>query len=308
MSDQPAPAGTWRGSTRLWWELARPFSLTAAVVPVLTGTAFATLDGEFAAAAFVAMLVASVLIQAATNMFNEYYDYQRGVDTADSVGIAGALVGGGTSPRTVLTGGLLCFVVALAFGVYLIVVGGWPVLAGGAASAAAAYLYSGGPRPISATPFGELEVSLFMGPAIVLLAYFTQAGTLTWEVAYASLPIALLVAAILLANNLRDIVSDEERGRRTLAIVVGRDRGVVVFAAMLGGAYVAVGAGVAATLLPWTTLAVLATAPLARAQPRHFRRSNVAAELNAAVRGTAMLHARFGLLLAAAVFAWALLD
>lgn len=305
MRAERSPGRSGPTGLRLWWELARPFSLTAAVVPVATGTAFAVLDGEFAAIPFLAMLLAAVLIQAGTNMFNEYYDHRRGIDTAESVGIAGAIVRAGMSPSSVLSGALLCFVAALVLGLVLTIAAGWPVLAAGALSAAAAFAYSGGPLPISSTPFGEAEVAVFMGPVIVLLAYFVQAETLAWDVAYASMPIAALVAAILLANNVRDMASDAERGRRTLPIVVGRDRGVAVLRALLYAPYGAVALGAAVTLLPPPALLTLATFPMAREQVRRARQFVHPAELNAAVRGTAALHARFGVLLASGVFAWA---
>ncbi len=296
------------GGLRRWWQLARPFSLTAAVVPVLAGTAFAALDDGFRALPFLAMLLASVLIQAGTNMFNEYYDYVRGVDTPQSVGIAGALVSGDMPPWQVLAGALGCFAGALALGTYLIAAAGPMMLVGGALSAFAGFVYSGGPRPVSSTPFGEAEVFVFMGPMIVALAYYAQAEDLAWTPLYGSLPVACLVAAILLANNIRDVVGDGERGRRTLAVALGRDAAIIVFRGLLYAAYGFVALGAATLVLPWTALAVVVTLPQARAQVTRFRRSHRPAELNAAVRGTAQLHLRFGLLYTAALLAYLPFD
>lgn len=288
--------------------MARPFSLTAAVVPVLAGTAFAALDDDFRALPFLAMLLASVLIQAGTNMFNEYYDYVRGVDTPQSVGIAGTLVSGDMPPWQVLAGALVCFAGALALGAYLIAAAGPMMLVGGALSAFAGFVYSGGPRPVSSTPFGEAEVFVFMGPMIVALAYYAQAEDLAWTPLYGSLPIACLVAAILLANNIRDVVGDGERGRRTLAVALGRDAAIIVFRGLLYAAYGFVALGAATLALPWTALAVVVTLPQARAQVTRFRRFHRPAELNAAVRGTAQLHLRFGLLYTAALLAYLPFD
>src|SRR5215212_8253538 len=117
-----------RQVTREWFLLARPFSLTAAAVPVLFGTALAFKSGAFAWGPFLAMLFGSLLIQAATNMFNEFYDAQRGLDVAGTVGIAGSIVSGRVRARRVLAGALLCYTLALFLGIYLIAVGGWPIL------------------------------------------------------------------------------------------------------------------------------------------------------------------------------------
>ena len=146
-----------------WFRLARPFSLTAAAVPVFFGTALAFKDGTFAWGPFFAMLFGSLLIQAATNMFNEFYDAQRGLDVAGTVGIAGSIVSGRVSARRVLAGALLCYTLALFLGIYLIVVGGWPILVLGCLSALGGYLYSAGPRPIAYTPASEAAVFILWG-------------------------------------------------------------------------------------------------------------------------------------------------
>src|SRR5215217_2997319 len=199
-----------------WLILARPFSLTASAVPVLFGTALAFEDGEFAWGPFVAMLLGSLLVQAATNMFNEFYDEQRGLDVEGAVGIAGSIVSGRVSARGVLAGALLCYTVALFLGIYRISVGGWPILVLGCLSALGGYLYSAGPRPIAYTPVSEAAVFLFMGVLIVVIAYAVQApGSFPAYVPLAALPIGGPVAAILLANNIRDMRSDRRGGRRT---------------------------------------------------------------------------------------------
>ena len=291
-----------------WWALARPFTLTAAIVPVLVGTGFAALDDEFRLAPFLAMLVASILIQAGTNMFNEYFDYRRGIDSEGSVGIAGTLVRAEMSPGRVLAGALIAFSVALFFGLYLIDVAGWPMFAGGVVSAVSAFAYNGGPKPLSSLPLGEAQVFLSMGPIIVAVTYYAQAETLTWQVVAASLPVACLVAAILLANNLRDMVEDEAAGRRTLPIVIGRDSGIVVFRGLLYISYALVALGIATFVLPVTAALPLITFPMARSLTARFRRFFRPQELHIAVKGTAMLHARFGVLYAIGILAWLPFD
>src|SRR5919199_1086341 len=233
-----------------WFHLARPFSLTASAVPVLFGTALALKDGAFAWGPFLAMLFGSLLIQAATNMFNEFYDEQRGLDVEGAVGIAGSIVSGRVSARGVLAGGLVCFTLALFFGVYLISVGGWPILLLGCLSALGGYLYSAGPRPIAYTPASEAAVFLFMGVLIVVIAYAVQDPGFPSYVPLAALPIGGPVAAILLANNIRDLVSDRRGGRRTLPIVFGREVAILVYRGLLLEAHVAGGALMAFGVVP----------------------------------------------------------
>src|SRR5919112_2678386 len=218
---------------REWFLLSRPFSLTAAAVPVVFGTALASVDGAFSWGPFVAMLLGSLFIQAATNMFNEFYDEQRGLDVEGAVGIAGSIVSGRVSARGVLVGALLCYTVALFMGIYLISVGGWPILVLGCLSALGGYLYSAGPRPIAYTPASEAAVFVFMGILIVVISYAVQARGFPPYAPLAALPIGGPVAAILLANNIRDLASDRRGGRGTPPVVLRREGAVLVYRALL---------------------------------------------------------------------------
>src|SRR5438067_10168203 len=125
---QRQPSTSWRATLGLWWKVARPFSLTASAIPVCVGGALALVGGRFDPLNFGLLLVPSLLIQVATNAFNEYYDHRRGLDTHESVGIAGVIVGGHLSPRAVLLGALTCFAIALPLGLWLVARAGWPVL------------------------------------------------------------------------------------------------------------------------------------------------------------------------------------
>jgi len=286
----------------VWWRLARPFSLTASAVPVLVGTAvaFAT-SGLRSPDLFVAMLVASVLIQIATNMFNEYYDFKHGLDTPDTVGIAGAIVRGLVPPSRVFRAAAACYVVAFLLGMYIVARTSPLVLGVGLLSAGAGYVYTGGPLPIAYTPLGELEVFIFMGPVIVGLASFIQTGAITPSAIWASLPVGCLVASILLANNLRDVTADGKVGRHTVVVVLGRRAGLVLYAALLTGAYAIPMAAVSSGALPYTALASLVTAPLPVKLVRLYLSTEEPRPLNAGVRVSAALHARFGLLFAGGI-------
>jgi 1,4-dihydroxy-2-naphthoate octaprenyltransferase len=285
-----------------WFRLARPFSLTASAVPVLFGTALALKDGAFAWGPFLAMLFGSLLIQAATNMFNEFYDERRGLDTATAVGIAGSIVRGRMRARAVLLGALFCYTIALFLGIYLIAVGGWPILVLGGLCALGGYLYSAGPRPIAYTPASEVAVFLYMGVLIVVIAYAVQnPGSLPLYVPLAALPIGGPVAAILLANNLRDMRSDRRGGRRTLPIVLGREVGILVYRGLLLEAYVAVGALMAFGVVPLEcALVFLSVTPAIRLW-RDIATTTTPERLDPVVKRTAGLHLTFGLLYTAGV-------
>lgn len=244
------------------------------------------------------MLVASVLIQIATNMFNEYYDYQRGLDTPTTVGIAGAIVQGSTGPAAVFAAAGACFALALALGIYITLQSDPLVFIVGVVCALAGFIYTGGPRPVAYTPLGELEVFIFMGPVMVGLAYAIQAGGITRSAAWASIPVACLVAAILLANNIRDRAEDARAGRSTLPIVAGRRPAAVVYVVLVVGAFTTTPAAIVVGELPFTAALPLSTVIFVPRLLRLLWQVDGPAALNPAVRGSAGLHARFGLLLA----------
>ena len=260
------------------------------------------MDGAFAWGPFLAMLFGSLLIQAATNMFNEFYDERRGLDVADTIGIAGSIVGGRVRARSVLAGALFCYTLALACGIYLISVGGWPVLVLGCLSALGGYLYSAGPRPIAYTPFSEAAVFAFMGVLIVVIAYMVQdPGNLPVSVPLAALPIGGPVAAILLANNIRDLISDRRGGRRTLPIVLGREVAIFVYRVLLVWPYAAVAVLMTFRVVPVEcALVLLSIAPNVRLW-REIAITTTPSRLDPVVKRTAGLHLMFGLLYTAGI-------
>ena len=233
---QPEANKSWKK----WWQLTRPHTLTAAFVPVLLGTALSLEVTTFNIPMFIAMLVACILIQAATNMFNEYYDYKNGLDTEESVGIGGAIVRDGIQPKTIMQIALSLYAISVLIGIYICMNSSWYLALIGIVGMLVGYLYTGGPMPIAYTPFGELFAGLFMGMLIILISFFAQAQTITVESIIVSIPSFLLVAAILLSNSIRDLVGDEEFGRRTLAILVGRDNAIKVLAGFFIASYLIV--------------------------------------------------------------------
>jgi 1,4-dihydroxy-2-naphthoate octaprenyltransferase len=220
---------------------------------------------------------------------------------AGTVGIAGSIVGGRVTARRVLFGALFCYTLALFCGIYLISVGGWPILVLGCLSALGGYLYSAGPRPIAYTPASEAAVFVFMGVLIVVIAYAVQAGGFPLYVPLAALPIGGPVAAILLANNLRDLVSDRRGGRRTLPIVFGREVGVLVYRVLLIEAYLAAGALMAFGVVPPECALVFPSVFAAFRLWRDIALYSTPRRLDPVVKRTAGLHLIFGLLYTAGV-------
>ncbi len=243
---------------RLWWQLTRPHTLTASFAPVFLGTMIAIRDTQIDWILFSAMLIASLLIQAATNMFNEYYDFARGLDNEKSVGIGGAIVRNGVKPKTVLGLAFLLYGIAGILGIYICMQTTWWLLLVGGVAMIIGFLYTGGPYPIAYTPFGELFSGLFMGFLIVLIAFYIQTGTITLDALLLSVPSTLLVAAIMMANNIRDIVGDAASGRKTLAILAGRPAAVNILLSFFVLSYLWIMILVLSGLItPWALLVFL---------------------------------------------------
>jgi 1,4-dihydroxy-2-naphthoate octaprenyltransferase len=290
---------------RVWLQAIRPPSLTAAVVPVLVGTAVAA-DESFRPGLFVLALLGSMALQAGTNLVNDYFDHVLGVDTADSLGPSGVIQRGLLSPRAVLAGGLAIFAAGAAIGIAIALVVGWPVLPLGVASVLAGYAYTAPPLKLAYRGLGEATVFIFMGPVIVMGAVFVQLEAFTWEAFLASIPIGLLVASILHANNLRDIEQDRAHDKRTLASLVGRPWADYELLALVLGAYVAVAVLVATGAAPlWCLIALASLLPAARTL-RALPTRKSARALNRVLLGTVGLHLTFGLLwaLGYALDAW----
>lgn len=215
---------------RIWWQLTRPHTLTAAFAPVFLGTMISLTYGSIHFPLFLAMLIASILIQMATNMFNEYYDFKRELDTEDSIGIGGAIVRNGVKPKTVLNLALALYGISILIGIYICMETSWLLAVVGLVAMLIGYLYTGGPYPIAYTPFGELVSGFVMGMLLILIAFYIQTGTVTGEAIMLSIPSMLLVAGIMMANNIRDIEQDTIGGRKTLAILVGRSNAITILA------------------------------------------------------------------------------
>ena len=288
---------------RIWVMAARLRTLPAAIAPVLVGTSVAIQRGIFRPGAFAAALLGALFIQIGTNLANDYSDAKRGADAEDRVGPVRVTAGGLVPPRQVLVATYVTFGLAVVCGLYLVAVSGVELLFVGVASIAAGVLYTGGPKPYGYEGLGELFVFLFFGIVAVTGSAFAQLEEWPWEAFVLAVPIGLLASAILVVNNVRDMDSDKRAGKRTLAVRLGRERGRLIYALMVYGAYlVAPVVWFAGALSPWL-LAPWLTLPLAVRLVRTVRRHADGPTLNAALAQTGMLQLVFGLLLSAGILA-----
>jgi 1,4-dihydroxy-2-naphthoate polyprenyltransferase len=302
MSNHPFIVQRSSFSVPVWWRAVRPWSFTASLVPVLLGACLAAAEGRIDLALLALTVFGSVAIHAGTNLVNDYYDHRKGIDALQTIGVGGAIQRGELTPRQVLFGGLACFALGSLIGLYLVSVTGPFILWLGLASVLVGFFYTAGPFALAYVGLGELAVFLFMGPVIVVGAHYVQTQQLSPAVVLASLPVGFLVAAILHANNLRDLDLDRRAGKRTLATLLGRSGARIEYYALLAGTYLSLLAIVAAGIAPWPTLMCLVTLPLALRLVRIAAAETEPRALQPVLRQTAQLHMRFGALL---VLAWA---
>jgi 1,4-dihydroxy-2-naphthoate polyprenyltransferase len=291
-----------QSAVRVWLLAARPATLPAAVVPVLVGTASALHARQPPRLLpLVAALLCALLIQVGTNFANDVFDFRRGADTAERLGPLRVTQGGLVSPGQVLIATCATMGLAALIGLYLVFEGGWPILMIGLLSIVAGVAYTGGPWPIGYHGLGDLFVFVFFGLFAVLGSAYLQTHTVSALDLWASLPTGLLVTAILVVNNLRDITTDRRVGKRTLAVRIGARNTRLEYAACVGLAYLT---PLCAWLLglsgPWFWLPWL-SAPLGVSLVRYVARHDGRA-LNLGLKRTGQLHLVFGILFAASLW------
>ena len=207
---------------RIWWSAVRPATLAASVAPVLAGTAIAVHQGAARPWAGIAALVIALALQVGVNFANDYSDFVRGADTPHRIGPTRAASSGVVAPDRVKWAAIAAFGVAGVTGLLLSVVTDWRLLFVGAACMLAAWLYTGGPRPYGYLGLGELFVFIFFGLVATVGTVYVETLNVTPLAILAGCGIGFLASAILILNNLRDIETDEETGKRTLATLIGR--------------------------------------------------------------------------------------
>jgi len=235
---------------RAWLVAARPQTLPAAAAPVAVGTGLALHDGVFAPLPALAALLGAALIQIGTNLANDYYDAVKGADTDDREGFTRVTQAGLVDPGRVKAATAAVFGLAVLVGLYLVGVGGLPILVVGLLSIASGVAYTGGPYPLGYYGLGDLFVFLFFGLVAVVGTYYVQAAaavpgfhlrvppeTVTVEAVVAAVPVGTLATDILVVNNVRDIETDRAAGKRTLAVRLGYRWSRIQYVGLLAVAY-----------------------------------------------------------------------
>ncbi|MCJ7725171.1 MAG: 1,4-dihydroxy-2-naphthoate polyprenyltransferase, partial [Acidimicrobiia bacterium] len=282
---------------RPWLLAARPPTLWAAVAPVLVGGGLAADDGAFRWDVFAVTLVAAVLINISVNFANDASDAHRGADSETRIGPTRAVASGLIPARSMWAGVAVCFALAAAAGIYLTSVAGWPILAIGVASLVAALGYTGGPLPYGYLGLGEVSVFLFFGLAATVGSRFAHDSAAPLDSWLLAIPIGMLVTAILVANNVRDIDTDRTAGKRTLAVMLGRPATRHLFAVLVLGAFPLIAAFAALGWTPAATAIAVAALPLAVPPVRTVYRETAGPALIAGLQGTARLHVVVGALI-----------
>ena len=279
----------------IWVLAARPKTLPAAAAPVIVGSAFAFKDGSFKLLPALAALIAALLLQIGANLANDMFDYYKGADTVGRLGPQRVTQAGLLTSKEVLAGMWIVFGLAAILGIYLYLNAGWPVLMIGVLAILAAVAYTGGPIPLGYYGLGDLTVFIFFGLAAVAGTYYVQANRVTIPVIWASIPMGLLITAILVVNNLRDINTDSQAGKRTLAVRIGIQGTRTEYLLCILLSYIVPGVmwGLGMVSL-WTAL-VLISVPLAISLVRLIWKES-GSVLNRALEGTGQLVLFYSLL------------
>lgn len=248
--------------------LTRPRTLAAALGPTILGAAFSyyafgALHGTgLAIFHTILIFLAVVSAQIIANLWNELKDFKSGLDAGQKIGNAGSLTRGAVTPKLISTMIKVLMIVPIIIGLYLSATITWWYIPAGIICILISFLYSGGPKPISRTPFGEISSGIAMGFAIVLITGFAWTRELSLAFLIPALPATLLVGSIMLTNNIRDIRNDEKHGRRTLPIVLGRDRAISLMSITYIFNFFWIGAWIYLKVLPISALlALLAIIP-----------------------------------------------
>jgi 1,4-dihydroxy-2-naphthoate octaprenyltransferase len=277
---------------------ARPATLPASIAPVLVGTAAGFHDGPFRLLPFLGALTAAVLIQIGANLANDLFDFEKGADTSQRLGPPRVTQSGLASPQRVRFAMTLSFGAAAVIGLYLITVGGWPIVTVGVLSIIAAIAYTGGPWPLGYHGLGDLCVFVFFGLVAVIGSAYLQSNTISFTALATALPVGCTVTAILVVNNLRDIETDRDAGKRTLAVRLGAPLTRMQYVLLVAAPYVLIAGFIVRGVFPQACWLSWLTFPVAFSLMRGVLQGTEGRDLNAVLKGTAKLHLFLGVLLA----------
>ena len=249
--------------------LTRPRTLAAALGPTILGAAFsyyafgAVKGTGLAIFHTILIFLAVVTAQIVANLWNEYKDFKSGLDAGQKVGNAGSITRGAITPELIVTMIKVLMVIPIIIGLYLSATITWYYIPAGFLCILISFLYSGGPKPISRTPFGEISSGIAMGFAIVLITGYAWTRDLSSALLIPAIPSTLLVGSIMLTNNIRDIKNDESHGRRTLPIVLGRERALSLMSITYLFNFIWILAWIIVGHMTWFSLFAFLAAPLA---------------------------------------------
>lgn len=281
---------------QIWLLAARPKTLPAAAAPVVVGTAVAIGEAVFQWGPALAALLGALLIQIGTNFANDVFDYKKGADTTERLGPTRVTQAGLLPPETVMIGMWLIFGLAVLVGLYLVWVGGWPIIVIGILSILAGIAYTGGPFPLGYNGLGDLFVFIFFGVVAVCGTYYVQAGTVSPAALWASLPVGFLATAILVVNNLRDIDTDRVAGKKTLAVRFGARGAQIEYLLLVGLSYlIPLLMGLTGVASWWVVITLLSFPLVIPLTKMIFRQKG--RPLNVALAGTARLELVYSFLL-----------
>lgn len=277
-----------------WWLAIRPRTLPAAASGVAMGSALAWYDDSFKFLPALACLLIALLLQIGSNVANDVFDFERGADTAERLGPMRVTQAGYLTPTQVKRGMLVIFGLAALLGLYLASLRGWIVIWLGAGAILSAVAYTGGPYPLGYHGLGDVFVFLFFGLAAVAGTYFVQVGSVSTAAWWMSVPVGLIVTAILVVNNLRDIEGDQKTGKHTLAVLMGERGAKIEYILLMTVAYLLLPALAILKIIPvggmlaWLSLPLaIRTLRVALTQKGHL--------LNAALAGTSQTAFLFSL-------------
>lgn len=299
MPQSPIPQSPMPKS-KVWLLASRPATLTAVVAPLAVGGALAVRDGVADGLMWTAAFLGALFIQLGTNYANDVFDFEKGADTQERVGPLRVTQAGLVTPRQMRQAMILAFGLATLCGVLLVAKCGWPLVILGLASIASGIAYTGGPFPLGYLGLGDVFVFVFFGIAAVVGTYFVQAGHFSLETLLFSLPVGATCTAILIVNNLRDMDTDAQVGKRTLAVRLGaravrHEYALLLLLAFAVPLFLAIRHSQPFFALPLVVL------PLGLRLLRTLRSTRDPAILNPLLGATARFHLLFGLLLAAGI-------
>ncbi len=277
---------------------ARPATLSAAIGPVLIGSSSAWRDGVFAFVPFLVVLFCALMIQIGVNFANDLADAQKGADTEARIGPTRAVASGIISEADMKRAIAIAFGAAAVGGIYLIWYAGWPILVIGSISIVAALGYTNGPIPYGYYGLGEAFVFVFFGLVATAGTRYVFSPSVPAAVWAGGVVMGLLAAAILEANNIRDIDTDQRAGKRTLAVVLGRTRARRLYSATVFGAFGVILVGSLVGWLPFMAMIALVVAPLTIPLVRTINTETEGPPLIEVLKGTAQVQLFAGLLLA----------